>query len=147
VKRIKLYSDGSSLGNPGPGGWGTILEFNGYTKELSGGNPDTTNNQMELIGVLEGLKALKEPCEVEIISDSKYVVQAVNEWLAGWIRNNWKTAGKKPVKNLELWKEYVTISQPHQIKAIWVKGHNGHLQNERCDQLAREEAEKLKKKN
>jgi len=144
MKSIKIYSDGSSLGNPGPGGWGTVLEFNGYVKELSGGDPNTTNNQMELQGVIEGLKALKEPCEVELISDSKYVVQAINEWLEGWIRNNWKTAGKKPVKNLEMWQEYVTISQPHKITATWVKGHNGHPQNERCDQLAREEAKRLK---
>jgi len=144
MKNIKIYSDGSSLGNPGPGGWGTVLEFNGHTKELSGGNPNTTNNQMELQGAIEGIKALKEPCKVELISDSKYVVQAINEWLAGWIRNNWKTAGKKPVKNLELWQEYVTISKPHTITATWVKGHNGHPQNERCDQLAREEAEKLR---
>ena len=144
MKNIKIYSDGSSLGNPGPGGWGTVLEFNGHIKELSGGNPNTTNNQMELQGAIEGLKALKEPCKVEIISDSKYVVQAINEWLTGWIRNNWRTAGKKPVKNLELWQEYVTISKPHKIRATWVKGHNGHPQNERCDQLAREEAEKLR---
>jgi len=144
MKSIKIYSDGSSLGNPGPGGWGTVLEFNGHVKELSGGNPNTTNNQMELQGAIEGLKALKEPCEVELISDSKYVVQAINEWLVGWIRNNWRTAGKKPVKNLELWQEYVTIAKPHKITAIWVKGHNGHPQNERCDQLAREEAERLR---
>jgi ribonuclease HI len=144
MKHIKIYSDGSSLGNPGPGGWGTVLEFNGHIKELSGGNPNTTNNQMELQGAIEGLKALKEPCEVELISDSKYVVQGINEWLAGWIRNNWKTAAKKPVKNLELWQEYVTISKPHKITATWVKGHNGHPQNERCDQLAREEAERLR---
>ena len=144
MKHIKIYSDGSSLGNPGPGGWGTVLEFNGHVKELSGGNPNTTNNQMELQGAIEGLKALKEPCEVELISDSKYVVQAINEWLVGWIRNNWRTAGKKPVKNLELWQEYVTIAKPHKITATWVKGHNGHPQNERCDQLAREEAERLR---
>jgi len=144
MKSIKIYSDGSSLGNPGPGGWGTVLEFNGHVKELSGGNPNTTNNQMELQGAIEGLKALKEPCEVELISDSKYVVQAINEWLVGWIRNNWRTAGKKPVKNLELWQEYVTIAKPHKITAIWVKGHNGHPQNERCDQLARDEAERLR---
>jgi len=144
MKHIKIYSDGSSLGNPGPGGWGTVLEFNGHIKELSGGNPNTTNNQMELQGAIEGIKALKEPCDVEIISDSKYVVQAINEWLAGWIRNNWRTAGKKPVKNLELWQEYVTISKTHKIRATWVKGHNGHPQNERCDQLAREEAERLR---
>ena len=144
MKSIKIYSDGSSLGNPGPGGWVTVLEFNGHLKELSGGNPNTTNNQMELQGVIEGLKALKEPCEVELISDSKYVVQAINEWLAGWIRNNWKTASKKPVKNLEMWQEYVTISKPHKITATWIKGHNGHPQNERCDQLAREGAKRLK---
>jgi ribonuclease HI len=143
MKKIRLYSDGSSLGNPGPGGWGTILEFNGVTKELSGGNPLTTNNQMELQGAIEGLKALKEPCEVELISDSKYVVQGINEWLANWIRNNWKTAAKKPVKNVELWQEYVEVSKPHNITAIWVKGHAGHEQNERCDIMARTEAEKF----
>ncbi len=144
AKKITLYSDGSSLGNPGPGGWGTILEFNGNEKELSGGNPNTTNNQMELQGVIEGLKALKEPCEVQIYSDSKYVVQAINEWLRNWIKNNWKTAGKKPVKNQELWQEYLAVSKVHTIHANWVKGHAGHPQNERCDVLARDEAEKLR---
>ena len=144
MKNITLYSDGSSLGNPGPGGWGTILDYKGNTKELSGGNSNTTNNQMELTGVIEGLKALKEPCSVKIVSDSKYVVQAINEWLPNWIRNNWRTAGKKPVKNVELWQEYVNISKQHDINAVWVKGHAGHEQNERCDQLAKSEAEKLK---
>lgn len=144
MKNITLYSDGSSLGNPGPGGWGTILDYKGKTKELSGANPNTTNNQMELTGVIEGLKALKEPCNVKIVSDSKYVVQAINEWLTNWIKNNWKTAGKKPVKNLELWKEYLAVSKQHNIEAFWVKGHDGHEQNERCDQLARDEAEKLR---
>ncbi len=144
AKNITLYSDGSSLGNPGPGGWGTILEFNGHEKELSGGNPNTTNNQMELQGVIEGLKALKEPCIVQIYSDSKYVVQAIEEWLVNWVRNNWKTAGKKPVKNQELWQEYLDVSKKHTIKANWVKGHAGHPQNERCDILARDEAEKLR---
>ena len=144
AKNITLYSDGSSLGNPGPGGWGTILEFNGHEKELSGGNIHTTNNQMELLGVIEGLKALKEPCIVEIYSDSKYVVQAINEWLSNWIKNNWKTAGKQPVKNLELWQEYLEVAKKHTIKANWVKGHAGHPQNERCDILAKNEAEKLR---
>jgi len=144
AKNITLYSDGSSLGNPGPGGWGTILEFNGHEKELSGGNPNTTNNQMELQGVIEGLKALKEPCIVQIYSDSKYVVQAIEEWLVNWVRNNWKTAGKKPVKNQELWQEYLDVSKKQTIKANWVKGHAGHPQNERCDILARDEAEKLR---
>ena len=141
MKNITIYSDGSSLGNPGPGGWGTILEFNGHTKELSGGELHTTNNKMELKGAIEGLKALKEPCNVKLISDSKYVVQAINEWLPNWIKNNWKTAGKKPVKNIELWEEYLLVSKKHSIKAIWVKGHAGHDQNERCDILARTEAE------
>ncbi len=144
VKKIKLYSDGSSLGNPGPGGWGTILEFNGHEKELSGGDPYTTNNQMELQGVIEGLKALKEPCFVELYSDSKYVVQAINEWLTNWIKNNWRTAGKQPVKNLELWQEYLEVSKLHTVQANWVKGHAGHPQNERCDILAKNEAEKLR---
>jgi len=144
AKNITLYSDGSSLGNPGPGGWGTILEFNGHEKELSGGDPHTTNNQMELLGVIQGLKALKEPCNVAIYSDSKYVVQAINEWLTNWIKNNWRTAGKKPVKNQELWQEYLEVSKLHTIEANWVKGHAGHPQNERCDILARNEAERLK---
>lgn len=146
MKKIYLYSDGSSLGNPGPGGWGTILKYNDNIKELSGSQENTTNNQMELLGVIKGLQALKEPCEVEIISDSKYVVQAINEWLSNWIKNSWRTASKKPVKNLELWQSYVKISKQHKIKAFWVKGHAGHKENERCDFLARDEAEILKQK-
>ena len=143
MKKIHLYSDGSSLGNPGPGGWGTILDYKGTIKELSGGKQLTTNNQMELTGVIEGLKALKEPCEVEIISDSKYVVQGINEWLGGWVAKNWKNASKQAVKNQELWKEYLEVSQQHKINATWVKGHAGHEQNERCDTLARNEASKF----
>jgi ribonuclease HI len=146
MKKIRLYSDGSSLGNPGAGGWGTILKYNDNIKELSGAQANTTNNQMELLGAIKGLEALKEPCEVEIISDSKYVVQGINEWLNNWIKNNWRTAAKKPVKNLELWQDYVKISKIHKVNAIWVKGHAGHIENERCDFLARNEAEKLKQK-
>lgn len=144
MKKVTIYSDGSSLGNPGPGGWGTVLEFNGHTKELSGGDILTTNNKMELQGAIEGIKALKEPCDITLISDSKYVVQGINEWLINWVKNNWKTAAKKPVKNVELWQEYLEVSKIHTINALWVKGHNGHPQNERCDDLAREEAEKLR---
>ena len=144
MKNITIFSDGSSLGNPGPGGWGTILKYNGHVKELSGGDPNTTNNQMELLGAIKGLEALKEPCKVTIISDSKYVVQGINEWLKNWIKNNWKTAAKKAVKNVELWQRYVEVSKIHQIEAVWVKGHAGHEENERCDFLAREEAEKLR---
>ena len=144
LKQINLYSDGSSLGNPGPGGWGTLLKYKGHIKELSGGEILTTNNQMELKGVIEGLKELKEPCAVHITSDSKYVVQAINEWLENWQKNGFKTAAKKPVKNYELWQEYLSVSKKHNITASWVKGHAGHEENERCDILARTEAEKLK---
>ena len=147
MKKINLYSDGSSLGNPGPGGWGTVLEYNDINKELSGGAQMTTNNQMELTGVIRGLQALKEPCEVHITSDSKYVVQAINEWLSNWIKNDFKTATKKPVKNVELWQEYLESSKQHKIFASWVKGHAGHEQNERCDILARTQAEKLQNQN
>lgn len=144
MKQINLYSDGSSLGNPGPGGWGTILEYNGKERELCGGLEHTTNNQMELVGVIEGLKALKEPCIVNIVSDSSYVVKGINEWINGWIKNSWKNSAKKPVKNVELWQEYLEVSKPHKINATWVKGHAGHEHNERCDILARTFAEKLK---
>lgn len=144
MKKIRLYSDGSSLGNPGAGGWGSILKYKDTIRELSGGKQHTTNNVMELTGVIEGLKALKEPCDVEVISDSKYVVQGINEWLANWEKNNWKTASKSSVKNLELWQEYLEVSKKHKISATWVKGHAGHIENERCDVLAKLEAEKLK---
>ncbi len=147
MKKINLYSDGSSLGNPGPGGYGTILEFNGKQKELSGGEDNTTNNRMELKGVIEGLKALKEPCDVHIISDSTYVVKGINEWLSSWIKNNWKSSTKKPVKNDDLWKEYVEVSKSHKIVASWVKGHAGHEENERCDILAKDFAQNIKDKN
>jgi ribonuclease HI len=146
MKKIHLYSDGSSLGNPGPGGWGTLLKYNETIKELSGSASNTTNNKMELLGVIKGLEALKEPCDVEIISDSKYVVQGINEWLHNWIKNSWKTSAKKAVKNQELWQSYVKISKIHNINAVWVKGHAGHVENERCDFLARNEAEILKQK-
>lgn len=147
MKKINLYSDGSSLGNPGPGGYGTILEFNGKQKELSGGEDNTTNNRMELKGVIEGLKALKEPCDVHITSDSTYVVKGINEWLSSWIKNGWKSSTKKPVKNDDLWKEYVEVSKSHKILASWVKGHAGHEENERCDILAKDFAQNIKEKN
>lgn len=143
MKKIYLYSDGSSLGNPGPGGYGTILKYKDQEKRISGGEALSTNNRMELKGVIEGLKLLKEPCEVDLFSDSKYVVQAINEWLAKWIKNNWKTADKKQVKNLELWQEYLEVAREHKINANWVKGHAGHHENEICDELARNEAKKF----
>ena len=140
MKKITLFSDGSALGNPGPGGYGTILVYKGKEKILSGGETHTTNNRMELKGAIEGLKALREPCEVEIISDSSYVVKGINEWLSGWIKRDFKK-----VKNIDLWKEYIEISKPHKVKATWVRGHNGHPENERCDELAKNEALKEKK--
>ena len=139
MKQITLYSDGSALGNPGPGGYGTILRYGTKERELSGGEPHTTNNRMELRGVIEGLKALKEPCEVEIISDSSYVVKGINEWLQNWVKRDFNK-----VKNPDLWRDYIRASTPHRIKATWVRGHNGHPENERCDLLARGVAEKMK---
>jgi ribonuclease HI len=144
MKKVYIYSDGSSLGNPGAGGWGTVLKYKQNIKEISGGTKNTTNNQMELQGVIEGLKLLKEPCEVELVSDSKYVVKGINEWLKNWVKNRWRTASKKDVKNQTLWKEYLKLAKPHKIKAIWVKGHSGHKENEICDKLAYNQALKFK---
>jgi len=139
MKHITLFSDGSALGNPGPGGFGTILRFGQNEREISGGEAHTTNNRMELRGVIEGLKALKEPCDVEIVSDSSYVVKGINDWLPNCIKRDFNK-----VKNPDLWREYISVSAPHRIKATWVRGHDGHPENERCDLLARSVAEKMK---
>ena len=139
MKQVYLFSDGSSLGNPGPGGYGTILKYGDKEKIVSGGEPMTTNNRMELLGVIEGLKALKMPCSVQVISDSSYVVRGINEWLENWVKK-----GFNKVKNPDLWKRYIEVSQQHNVKAIWVKGHAGHEENERCDEIAKEEAQKFK---
>ena len=139
MKKITLFSDGSALGNPGPGGYGVILRYGDKERELCGGERHTTNNRMELLAAIEGLRALKEPCDVEIVSDSSYVVKGINEWLDGWIKRDFKK-----VKNPDLWREYIEVSKPHKIKAIWVRGHNGHDENERCDILAKQEAQKMK---
>ena len=139
MKKITLFSDGSALGNPGPGGYGVILRYGDNEKELSGSEVHTTNNRMELLGVIEGLRALKEPCDVEIISDSSYVVKGINEWLQNWIKRDFKK-----VKNPDLWKDYIDVSKLHKIKATWVRGHDGHIENERCDELARDAAQKEK---
>ncbi len=142
MKRVYLYSDGSSLGNPGPGGYCAILRYKDNERIVKGAEPHTTNNRMELLAVIEGLRALKEPCVVEIYSDSSYVVRAINEWLGGWVRKNFKN-----VKNPDLWREFLEVAKPHKIKAVWVKGHAGHEQNERCDTIAREMAMKIKDKH
>ena len=139
MKTVCLFSDGSCLNNPGAGGWAYILEFNGASKKDSGAEAMTTNNQMELRAVIEGLKALKEPCRVELYTDSSYVANAINLWLNGWVKK-----GFKNVKNVPLWQKYLEISKPHDVKAIWVKAHNGHPQNELCDDMARAAATKIK---
>ncbi len=139
MKKITLFSDGSALGNPGPGGFGTILRYGKSEKILFGSASHTTNNRMELLGVIEGLYALKEPCEVDVISDSSYVIKGINEWLKGWIKRDFKQ-----VKNPDLWKRYIEVSQLHKINGIWVRGHDGHTENERCDKIAKEAAQKEK---
>lgn len=142
-QKVDLFSDGSARGNPnGPGGYGSILHFTDsqgrlHVREFSAGYKLTTNNRMELMGVIVALEALTKPCEVRIISDSKYVTDAFNAgWMDNWLRNNWKTAGNKPVKNRDLWQRLLTASKPHEVSFVWVKGHAGHPENERCDRLA-----------
>ncbi len=139
MKRVFLYSDGSSLGNPGPGGYCAILQYKENERVIQGGEEHTTNNRMELKAVIEGLKALKEPCIVEVYSDSNYVVRAINEWLSGWIRKDFKN-----VKNPDLWREFIEVAKPHIIRAHWVKGHAGHQYNERCDTIAKKMAQQYK---
>ena len=141
--KVKLFTDGAARGNPeGPGGYGAILQYtdaNGvlHEKEMSAGYKQTTNNRMELLGVITGLEALKKPCEVEVISDSKYVTDAFNQnWVENWIRNGWRTSTKKPVKNIDLWKRLILLVGRHTVTFTWVKGHDGHPENERCDRLA-----------
>ena len=139
MKKIALFCDGSSLGNPGFGGYCAILRYGENERIVSGGQKDATNNQMELLAVIKGLEALKEPCEVTITSDSSYVVKGINEWLSGWVKKNFAK-----VKNPDLWEYYLNVSKGHKIKAIWVRGHNGHEENERCDIIAKNEATQLK---
>jgi ribonuclease HI len=141
MKLVHLYSDGSSLGNPGFGGYCAILKYGEHEKIVSGADRDATNNQMELKAVIEGIKAIKSPCKITITSDSTYVVKGINEWLSNWIKKDFKK-----VKNPDLWREYIEVSKGHQITAFWVRGHDGHEENERCDDIARGEAEKLQAK-
>ena len=143
-KTVYLYTDGACLGNPGPGGWGVVLSWDGQVRELSGGLPETTNNQMELTAVIKGLEALKRPVPLHIVTDSKYVMQGVTQWMKGWKRNGWRTANKKPVANRPLWEQLDGLLAQHQVSWEWVKGHTGHPQNERCDQLASAQAASFK---
>ena len=136
--KVIVHTDGACSGNPGPGGWGAILEFNGTRKELSGGEALTTNNRMELTGAIVALESLKRPCKVEMHVDSAYVKDGITKWIHGWKRNGWKTADKKPVKNMELWQRLDAALANHEISWRWVKGHAGHSENDRADELARE---------
>ena len=135
-KHVEIFTDGACSGNPGPGGWGAILRFNGTTRELSGGEAETTNNRMELLAAISALNALKEPCTVDLHTDSKYVMDGLTKWVKGWQRNGWRTADKKPVKNAELWHALLAAVARHKIEWQWVKGHAGHPENERADTLA-----------
>jgi ribonuclease HI len=134
--RVRIYTDGACKGNPGPGGWGALLHFDGREKELCGGEPDTTNNRMELTAVIRALEALKRSCEIDLYTDSRYVQKGISEWIVSWKRRGWKTADKKPVKNVDLWLELDRLVDAHAIRWHWVKGHAGHAENERADQLA-----------
>lgn len=138
MEKVVIYTDGACSGNPGPGGWGTILMYKDKKKEISGGKKDTTNNVMELTAVIEGLKLLKYPCEVELYSDSAYVVNAFKQgWIYNWMKNNWQTSGKEPVKNKELWMELYSLTKIHKVNFNKVKGHSDNEFNNRCDELAR----------
>ncbi|MCB1720241.1 MAG: ribonuclease HI [Rhodospirillales bacterium] len=136
-KVVEIYTDGACSGNPGPGGWGAILRWNGHEKALSGGEAETTNNRMEMMAVIKALEAMKGSPKIELYTDSKYVMQGVNEWLEGWKARGWKTAGKKPVKNVDLWQRMDALVSKHDVSFYWVKGHDGHPENERADALAR----------
>lgn len=143
--RVEIFTDGACSGNPGIGGWGALLRYKNIEKELSGGELQTTNNRMELTAVIEALKALKTECNITLYTDSKYVMNGINEWLENWKQNGWKTSNKKnAVKNIDLWQQLDELIKKHEIRWVWVKGHNGHPENERVDTLARNEVLKLK---
>jgi ribonuclease HI len=135
-KIVEIFTDGACSGNPGPGGWGALLRYNGTEKELSGGEAVTTNNRMEMMGAIAALESLKKPARVKLYTDSQYVQQGISEWIVGWKKRGWKTADKKPVKNVDLWQRLDAARTGHDVDFIWVKGHAGHPENERVDQLA-----------
>ena len=144
MKTVEAFTDGACSGNPGPGGWGAILRYNGNERELCGGEEETTNNRMELLAAIEALSALKQPCHVRLTTDSTYVRDGITKWLENWKRNGWKTAAKKPVKNQDLWIRLDEQSSRHRIEWCWVKGHSGHPENERADTLANRGLDRLR---
>ena len=141
---VEIFTDGACSGNPGPGGWAAILRVGERERELSGGQASTTNNRMELMGAISGLEALKRPCDVKLYTDSRYVLEGATKWIPGWKRNGWRTADKKAVKNVELWQRLAAAAAPHIVHWAWVKGHSGHVENDRADLLARVEIDKLR---
>ena len=144
MKEVEVHTDGSCLGNPGPGGWGVVLRYQGRERELAGGEALTTNNRMELMAAIMALEALSEPCRIILQTDSQYVRQGITEWMANWVRRNWKTASGEPVKNRDLWERLYAATQRHAIEWRWIKGHSGDADNERVDVLARNEAIKFR---
>lgn len=144
MKKVELFTDGACRGNPGPGGWGALLRFGEIEKSLCGGERETTNNRMELMAAIEGLAAIKEPCEIILTTDSQYVRKGITEWLAGWKRNGWKTAARAPVKNADLWQRLDEQNQRHKVEWRWVKGHSGHRENQIADDLANRGIDELK---
>ena len=147
MRNVEIYTDGACRGNPGPGGWGALLRYGGVERELCGGEPDTTNNRMELQAAIEGLKALTRPCQVDLTTDSEYVRNGITRWLEGWKKKGWKTSARKPVKNADLWLALDEENQRHEVSWHWVKGHSGHRENERADQLANRGIDELLAKN
>ncbi|MFM9898376.1 ribonuclease HI [Sphingorhabdus sp.] len=145
MKQLEIFTDGACKGNPGPGGWGAVIRYGKHEKEISGGDPDTTNNRMELSATIQALKILIEPCEVKLHTDSRYVIDGITKWIHGWQRNGWKNASKQPVSNSDLWHDLIEATARHQVEWIWVKGHNGHPENERADRLASDAAEAIAK--
>jgi len=140
LQHVEMFTDGACKGNPGKGGWGVLLRMGETEKELSGGELHTTNNRMELMAAIQGLNALKRPCRVTLSTDSRYVMDGLTKWIHGWLKNGWRTADKKPVKNAELWQALLEAAKPHRVEWVWVKGHAGHPDNERADKLASDAA-------
>ena len=144
LPQVEIFTDGACKGNPGPGGWGAVLRFGDTEKEISGGEAQTTNNRMEMTAAIKGLSALIEPCEVDLYTDSKYLIDGITKWLPGWQKRGWRTADKKPVKNEDLWRQLAELTGTHSVTWHWVRGHSGHAENERVDRLASDAAESLR---
>jgi ribonuclease HI len=144
MQRVEIFTDGACKGNPGPGGWAALLRLGRHEKEISGSEADTTNNRMEMIAVVRALKTLTRPCRVVLHSDSRYVIDGMTKWIEGWQRKGWKNASKKPVRNADLWHDLIEAAAPHEIEWVWVRGHDGHTENERVDQLASDAAERAR---